>query len=118
MRFFRRHATLLLICLTSAGWAFSFGLSANLVSLSLDQSGFAKADIGWNHGAYYLGMALASAAVPWLMRRWGSRCIVAGMFAAAISAGLIPWGGGLAGWFLLRLANGMAGALCLIPLET
>jgi len=40
------------------------------------------------------------------------------MALSAVTLGLFPWGGGSAGWFVLRLVNGMASAISLIPLET
>lgn len=115
---FRRNPALCLICLTSAGWAFSFGLSAPLISIWLDRAGCSKGVIGWNTGIYYLGMALAAAIVPWMMRRLGTLCPVLGMLLAGVTVASFPWGDGLAWWFGVRFLNGVAGALCVIPLET
>ena len=69
-----RRRALPLICLTTAGWAFSFGLVAPLASRQLDAAGWCDSVIGANLGIYYLGMALGSLLVPALMRRWGPRC--------------------------------------------
>jgi MFS family permease len=107
-----------LILLTSSGWAFSFGLGAPLASLWLERAGHAHNAIGWNHTAYYLGMAVAAALVPWLMGRWGRSCAAVGMIASGAAVAAFPLLDGLTGWFILRLLNGMAGALALIPLET
>jgi MFS family permease len=109
---------LALICLTSAGWSFSFGLGAPLASLWLDAAGCAKNVIGWNTGTYYCGMALAALAVPWLMRRRAKTCVMLGMLLSGLTVAAFPWGAGLAWWFGTRLLNGVAGAMSLIPLET
>src|SRR5579871_571922 len=124
---------LVVICLSAAGWAFGFGLGAPLTSLWLRDAaetatlpGLSAAAgwlgletvIGMNTGIYYLGIALAAALVPGCMRRWGRGCLVAGMTASGLTIAALPWSGSLLVWFLLRLANGVAGAMSLIPLET
>jgi MFS family permease len=106
------------LCLASVCWAFSFGLSAPLASLWLQQHGHGDAVVGWNTSLYYLGIAVTAPLVPWLMRRWGRHCAVAGMFASGVTVALFPWGGGLLGWHVLRFLNGVAGAMSLIPVET
>jgi MFS family permease len=110
--------TLAVLCLASMCWAFSFGLGAPLASLWLHDHGFSDTVIGLNTSIYYLGIALAATLVPGLMRRWGNGCMIAGMFASALTVALFPCGGSLLGWHTLRLLNGFAGALSLIPLET
>ena len=107
----------MLLCLASAAWAFSFGLGSQVVSHWLKNHAAGNTLIGLNHSTYYLGLALASLAVPWATRRWDRRCAAWGMVVSGISLMLFPWGGGLAGWFGLRLLNGMAGAFSLIPIE-
>jgi MFS family permease len=109
---------LLIICLGSAGWAFSFGLGAPLASVWLKHAGFSDTLIGLNTAIYYGGLGLAALAVPRLMRRWGPACCVLGMAISGVSVALYPWGTTLAWWFALRLLNGVAGAMTLIPLET
>jgi MFS family permease len=116
--------TLVVLCAASVCWAFSFGLGAPLASLWLkaslppqDQSWLSTV-IGVNTSLYYLGIALAAIMVPRLMRRWGNGCAIVGMAASGVTVALFPWGGGLVGWHLLRLLNGFAGAMSLIPLET
>jgi MFS family permease len=106
------------LCLASVLWAFSFGLNAPLASLWMEGAGCSDTLIGENTGVYYLGITLAAALVPWLMRRWRHGCLALGMFASALTAAAFPWGGGLFGWFSLRALNGVAAALSLIPLET
>jgi MFS family permease len=106
------------LCLASLLWAFSFGLNASLAPLWMQDAGWKDTLIGLNTSAYYLGIALAAGAVPWLMRRWGHRALLLGMIASGVTAGGFPWGGGLLGWFALRALNGVAGAVSLIPLET
>ncbi len=113
-----RPGTLPVICWASLAWAYSFGFGTQLTSHWLNDRGASNTVIGLNHTAYYLGLALAAAFVPALMRRWGVRCAILGTFLAGATLALFPWGDGLAWWFGLRLANGMAGALSLIPLET
>lgn len=114
----RNGRTLAALCLVSAGWAFSFGLGAPLASLWLSDAGYSDSVVGLNTGVYYLGIALTATAVPWMMRRFGRRCPAAGFLLSALTVALFPWGGSLFGWFVLRLLNGIGGAMSLIPLET
>ena len=114
----RNVRTLAVLCLVSAGWAFSFGLGAPLASLWLSDAGYSDSVVGLNTGVYYLGIALTAAAVPWMMRRLGRRCPAAGFVLSGVTVALFPWGGSLFGWFILRLLNGIGGAMSLIPLET
>jgi MFS family permease len=106
------------LCAASLSWAFSFGLGAPLASLWLRDQGWSDTVIGLNTGVYYLGIALAAALVPALMRRFSYGCPAAGMALSGITVACFPWGGSLTGWFVLRLVNGLAGAMSLIPLET
>jgi MFS family permease len=109
---------LAVICLTTAGWAFTFGVATQAATLWLADAGLGDTLIGLNSGTYYLGIAVASPLVPWLMRRGGPGCAAAGMALGGAAVALFPWAGGTAGWFVLRLLQGAAGALSLIPLET
>jgi MFS family permease len=106
------------LCLASAGWAFSFGLGAPLASRWLDDAGLSAKLVGLNTSAYYLGIALAAITVPWLMARVNRGCLVAGMVVDAVVTAAFPWTDSVVGWFLLRLAGGVGGAMALIPLET
>jgi MFS family permease len=110
--------TLLVLCLVSAGWAFSFGVGATLASPLLTDAGYNNTTIGLNTSVYYLGVAVASLALPALMRKSGRRCVVAGTLTDAFAVLLFPWVTGPAGWFGLRLLGGAATALSLIPMET
>src|SRR5258707_15501091 len=111
--------TLVVLCLASCGWAFSFGLGATLASPFLCDAGYDKTTIGLNTSIYYLGVAVASVALPWLMRKSSGRtCIVAGMLADALVVALFPWAGSAVGWFGLRLLGGAATGLSVIPIET
>ncbi len=112
------NRTRIVLCLVSAGWAFSFGLSAPLASFWLSDAGYRDSVVGLNTGVYYLGIAMTALAAPRLMRRWGRGCPTAGFVLSGAAVMLFPWGGGLFGWFALRLFNGIGGALSLIPLET
>jgi len=109
---------LLAICLATWGWSFSFGLGTQVITHFLKGLGASNTFIGLNHSTYYLGIALASLAVPWLTRRLGHACAPLGMILSGLSLALFPWGGGPVGWFLLRFINGLAGAMSLVPLET
>jgi MFS family permease len=106
------------LCLVSAGWAFSFGLGAPLASLWLSDAAYSQKIIGLNAGVYYLGIALTAVMVPWMMRRFGRACPLAGFLISGAAVAFFPWGGSLPGWFVLRLLHGIGGALSLIPLET
>src|SRR5262245_41745920 len=110
--------TLRVLCAATLCWAFSFGLGAPLASLWLQDAGSTAKVIGLNTGVYYFGIAMAAGLVPWMMRRWQRGCLVVGMLATGLTVALFPWGGSLVGWFLLRLLNGLAGAMSLIPIET
>jgi MFS family permease len=113
-----RVRELRVLCLAAVCWAFSFGLSAELAPVWLQAHGYSFTTIGLNTSLYYLGIALAAVLVPRMMRRWGDGCVVAGMLASGVTVAAFPWGGGLAGWHLLRLLNGFAAAMSLIPVET
>ncbi|HZU37453.1 MAG TPA: MFS transporter, partial [Gemmataceae bacterium] len=106
------------LCLAAGLWAFSFGACAELASVWLKRAGYDYTVVGLNTSVYYLGIALAAGLVPWMIRHWGRWGLAAGMIASGLSAMLFPWGGGLAGWFVLRALNGVGGAMSLIPLET
>jgi MFS family permease len=114
----RNVRALIVLCLVSAGWAFSFGLGAPLASLWLNGAGYSDSIVGLNTGTYYLGIALTAIVVPWSMRRFGRLCPAAGFALSGAAVILFPWGGSAVGWFGLRLVNGIGGALSLIPLET
>jgi MFS family permease len=110
--------TLLVICVAGLLWAFNFGLGAPLASLVLQDAGHGATVIGLNTAVYYLGIAMAAVLVPKLMRRSGRRTMVAGMLLSAVTVAWFPFVDSLPGWFLLRLLNGVGGALSLVPLET
>lgn len=110
--------SLLALCLVSAGWAFSFGLGAPLASLWLSDAGHSDSIVGLNTGLYYLGIAGTAITAPRLMRRMGRCCPTLGFALSAATVMLFPWGASLFGWFVLRLLNGIGGAMSLIPLET
>src|SRR5437868_1323680 len=105
-RLLRQHQALVVICLATAAWSFSFGLGAPLAALWLKAAGCLDSTVGDNTGAYYLGMAVAAAAVPWLMRRWGNGCIVVGALVSGLTVAVFPWGEGWAWWFPVRLVSG------------
>jgi MFS family permease len=84
----------------------------------MSDMGWTNAAIGWNTGIYYLGIATAAIFVPTLMRKWGKLCPALGMLLSGITLMLFPcWTSPIA-WFVLRFANGMAGAVSLVPIET
>src|SRR5207302_447668 len=47
---------LAVLCLASAGWAFTFGIGTQAATLRLADAGLDKDTIGLNAGTYYLGM--------------------------------------------------------------
>ncbi|MBY0523258.1 MAG: MFS transporter [Gemmataceae bacterium] len=109
---------LILLCLASLLWSFSFGLGAPLASLWLKDAGASATVIGLNTATYYLGIALAASFVPALMRRGSTTFLFLAMIASGVTIALFPWGGSMSEWFVLRMLNGFAAALSLIPLET
>jgi MFS family permease len=110
---------ILIICLASAGWAFHFGVGTQAISHWLkNEQHLSDTVIGFNHSTYYLGLALSSLAVPWLMRRWSRICPPVGMILSGLTLALFPLDNSLAWWFGLRFLNGAAAGLSLIPLET
>ena len=113
-----RRRILIVLCLASAGWGFSFGLGVQLGALWLRDAGCNATTVGLSTSVYYFGVAVASPFLPWLMRRWGNRAVVAGMVADGLTTALFPWGGSVITWNLLRLLSGFSTALCLIPMET
>src|SRR5438270_12051985 len=101
--------TLLVICISSLLWAFSFGLSAPLASVWLKDAGHSETIVGLNTGVYYLGIAITAAIVPWLMRRHGRATLIVGVVVTAVAVALFPWVEGLVGYVVLWLLNGGAG---------
>ena len=112
----KRH--LLITCLTTAGWAFAFGLGSQILTLRMDSLGWSDTIIGLNTAIYYLGIALAALWVPGIMPRLGKYCPGLGILFSGLTLLLFPWTDSLVMWFGLRLLNGMAGAMSIIPLET
>lgn len=110
--------TLVMLCLASAGWAFSFGLGAPLASLWMHDAGCGARLLGLNTSLYYLGVALAAPMVPYLMRRSSRVCVAGGILTDAVTTALFPWATTLPAWFALRILGGVATALSLIPMET
>jgi MFS family permease len=106
------------LCLAAFLWAVGFGASAPLASLWLQDAGAADTLIGLNTGAYYLGIVLAAGLVPRLLGRHGHWCLLAGMLVSGLSMAVFPWANWLPGLFFLRILNGVAAALSLVPLET
>jgi MFS family permease len=107
-----------MLCLASAGWAFSFGLGAPLASLWLHDAGCSAKLVGLNTSVYYLGIALAAVGVPWLMGCADRVCLVVGMVLDAVATAAFPWTDSVGVWFFLRLLGGAASAMSLIPMET
>src|SRR2546429_331471 len=109
-------ASLALICLAGAAWAFSFGVLTQLSSLWLQykltspawgvSEDSAKLIIGFNHAAHYLGLFLAALLFHNLMLRWGLRSALVAMICCGVTLILFPAGGPI-GWFSWRLLNGM-----------
>jgi MFS family permease len=109
---------ILVLCLASCGWGFSFGAGAPLASLWLKDAGCSDGFIGLNTGSYYLGIAIAAGFIPWSMRRFRRGSLITGLAAAAMTVAIFPWAHGTVAWFCLRILNGFAAALSIIPMET
>jgi MFS family permease len=107
----------LVLCLASCGWGISFGAGAPLASLWLKDAGYSDSTIGFNTGTYYLGIAAAAGFIPMAMRRWGKASLCVGMLGSAVTVSLFPWANSPAWWFSMRLVNGFAAALSIIPME-
>ncbi len=110
---------LVVLCLATAFWAFSFGLGSQSATHWLRGNGASESVIGLNHSCYYFGLALASFAVPRVSRRFGAiACSGGGLVASSVSLALFPCVDVVYGGYLLRFINGCAGALSLVPMET
>ncbi|MBY0231651.1 MAG: MFS transporter [Gemmataceae bacterium] len=109
---------LFLLSSASLGWAVSFGLLSALAPVWMKERGQSPSAIGLNTSLYYLGVAAAAPFVPWLMRRAGRACVVAGMLGDALTTALFPFVEGALAWHLLRFLGGVATACSLIPMET
>jgi MFS family permease len=109
---------LVILCLASASWAFTFGLGAPLASFWLHDHGCSDTVVGLNTGAHYLGIVVTALFVPRLVRHWGRGCIVVGMLVSGLTVAVFPWVPVVTGWHLLRFVDGVAGALSVIPTET
>lgn len=110
--------SLVVICLTSAAWAFGFGVSSPLASLVMHRAGCSDTLIGLNTAIYYFGLAGSALLAPAALRRHGAACAAVGMVVAGLAVALFPIGAGVPWWFALRLLGGMAGAFSVIPMET
>jgi MFS family permease len=113
-----RRRALALLCLASAAWGFAFGLGLPVGAVWMRDAGWSAAAVGLSTSAYYLGVAVASPLLPWLMRRLGRAAVVVGMALDGLVTLLFPYGGGPVAWQLLRLTAGVATASCLVPMET
>ncbi len=112
-------SALVWICSIIGVWALSFGVGTQVVTQWLKVQGANDMVIGWAHSFYYFGMAVASLAAPWMVRRLGSiRCATLGAMASGMTLAVFPWIGDEWAWHALRFLNGWAGAMCVIPLET
>jgi MFS family permease len=111
------RCTLLLISLASFGWAISFGLLASLAPLTLEDADLSATTIGLNTSLYYLGVALASPWVPWLLGR-ARLTVLVGMFLDGLTTLAFPLVHDVLSWHLLRLISGVGTAMSLIPMET
>ena len=111
------RCTLLLISLASFGWAISFGLLASLAPLTLEDADLSATTIGLNTSLYYLGVALASPVVPWLLSR-ARLTVLVGLFLDGLTTFAFPLVHDVVSWHLLRLIGGVGTAMSLIPMET
>ena len=79
-----RLPSLALISLASLGWAFSLVSAPPGLPLAPRRRPRHRS-IGLNTSLYYLGVAVASPFIPWLMRRANRVCVVTGMLLDASS---------------------------------
>ncbi|MFQ3592627.1 MAG: MFS transporter, partial [Gemmataceae bacterium] len=95
----------------------SFGLLASLAPVTLEDADLSPTMIGLNTSLYYLGVALASPWIPWLLGR--ARLIVLlGMLMDGLATITFPLASDLSTWHLLRFLGGVGTAMSLIPMET
>lgn len=113
-----QYQRITLICLTTAAWAFAFGVGTQGMTLAMNSMGWSDSVIGWNTGTYYLGIAIAAIFVPVIMEFCGARSAVLGMILCGVCVWIFPWNNTSLTWFSLRFLCGMASALSLVPLET
>src|SRR3954468_11360245 len=97
---------LLLVCAVTAAWAVSFGVGSQAVSHWLKAHEASDTLLGVVHAVYYLGVAVASRAVPPLPRRLGLACTTLGMLLSVVSLAVFPAGAGAAGWLIIRFLSG------------
>jgi MFS family permease len=109
--------TLLLISLASFGWAVSFGLLASLAPLTLGQADLSASVIGFNTSLYYLGVALASPLVPFLLGR-ARLTVLLGMLLDGLTTVAFPLVNDVHAWHVLRFVGGVGTAMSLVPMET
>ena len=112
------YRSLMILCCSSAGWAFSFGLEAPLASLWLRDAGLSLTLIGANTASYFLGIVCAGAIAPQAIRTSGRGCIVGGLLMSGLTIAAFPYADATAGYFVLRFLSGCAGAWSVIPLES
>lgn len=117
-RYVSSHPSLTTLCLVSAAWAFSFGLSIPLSALWLQQAGYDHSTVGLNTSCYYLGVAIASPFLPRIMRHNQRLVVLAGMVLDGLSVALFPLVNQLEYWLFLRFLGGVGTAMALIPMET
>lgn len=99
------------------GWALSFGVGTQAVSHWLTDLGHAKKVVGLVHAVYYLGVALASLAVPAWTRRIGMGCTLVGLVLSSVTLVLFPMTTNVWYWVVLRFLSGAGCAMCVVPLE-
>ena len=107
------------VILTAAIFGLTYGLSAPLIALRLDDAGFSETMIGLNAAMHALGVLLVAPFLPVLVSRLGmGRAALLALAAAAVLLALFPAAPSLWLWFPLRLALGIASETLFVVSET
>jgi len=104
----QRLGTMAALLASSFAFGLGFGGFAPLVALTLESRGIDAVMIGANSSMSPIGVILASAATPWLVRRFGTVTVFyLGVGLSFLAMLAMPFVDNLAVWFVLRLLIGM-----------
>lgn len=104
---------------TAAAFGLTYGLSAPLIALELDERGVSGALIGANAAMHAVGVLLIAPELPRIVGRAGLAAPArAALIAAAVLLALFPVLPMLAVWFLLRVLLGMSAESLFVISET
>jgi len=107
------------VILTAAIFGLTYGLSAPLIALRLDDAGFGETLIGLNAAMHALGVLLVAPILPGLAARLGmARLALLALGLAALLLALFPAMPTVWLWFPLRLGLGIASETLFVVSET